>query len=150
MISTAARGYAGWPTDCWTGAPTHTSGWPGPRPATSSRIWAIPAHKIRIIHNGVDPAGYRPADEQRARTLLGIDPQRPVVGVVGRLSPEKDHVLLLQAARRLVEEFPDLAVLVVGDGPMRRRIEHAAAELGLADRILLVGPAPTCPTSFRP
>ena len=27
-----------------------------------------PAHKIRIIHNGVDPAGYRPADEQRGRT----------------------------------------------------------------------------------
>jgi glycosyltransferase involved in cell wall biosynthesis len=34
-----------------------------------------PAHKIRIIHNGVDPSGYRPADQQRARTLLGIDPQ---------------------------------------------------------------------------
>ena len=98
-----------------------------------------PAHKIRIIHNGVDPTGYRPADEQRARALLGIDPQRPVVGIVGWLRPEKDHVLLLQAARRLVDEFPDLTVLVVGDGPMRRRIEHAAAELGLADHVLLVG-----------
>lgn len=104
-----------------------------------------PAHKIRIIHNGVDPASYSPADEQRARTLLGIDPQRPVVGVVGRLSPEKDHLLLLQAARRLVDEFRDLTVLVVGDGPMRRRIEHAAAELGLADRILLVGARPDVP-----
>jgi glycosyltransferase involved in cell wall biosynthesis len=98
-----------------------------------------PAHKIRIIHYGVDAAGYRPADEERARALLGIDPQRPVVGIVAVLRPEKDHVLLLQAARRLVDEFPDLTVLVVGDGPMRRRIEHAAAELGLADHILLVG-----------
>ena len=104
-----------------------------------------PAHKIRIIHNGVDPNGYRPADEQQARTLLGIDLQRPVVGVVGRLIPEKDHVLLLQAARQLVDEFPDLTVLVVGDGPMRRRIEQAAAELGLADRILLVGARPDVP-----
>jgi glycosyltransferase involved in cell wall biosynthesis len=112
-----------------------------------------PAHKIRIIHNGIDPTGYRPADEQRARALLGIDPQRPVVGIVGWLRPEKDHVLLLQAARRLVDEFPDLTVLVVGDdpphargagshqlvGPVRRRIEHAAAELGLADHVMLVG-----------
>ena len=109
------------------------------------KVLGYPAHKIRIIHNGVDPAGYRPADEQRARTLLGIDPQRPVVGVVGRLSPEKDHVLLLQAARRLVDEFPDLAVLIVGDGPMRRRIEHATAELGLADHVLLVGGRPDVP-----
>jgi glycosyltransferase involved in cell wall biosynthesis len=98
-----------------------------------------PARKIRIIRNGVDPTGYRPADEQRARALLGIDPQRPVVGIVAGLRPEKDHILLLQAARRLVDEFPDLTVLVVGDGPMRRRIEDAAAELGLADHILLVG-----------
>ena len=98
-----------------------------------------PPHKIRIIHNGVDPAGYRPADEQRARALLSIDPQRPVVGIVAALRPEKDHLLLLQAARRLIGEFPDLTVLVVGDGPMRRRIEQAAAELGLADHILLVG-----------
>ena len=98
-----------------------------------------PARKIRIIHNGVDPTGYRPADEQRARALLGIDPRRPVVGIVAALRPEKDHVLLLQAARRLVGEFPDLTVLVVGDGPMRGRIEHAAAELGLADHILLAG-----------
>ena len=98
-----------------------------------------PAHKIRIIHNGVDPAGYRPADEQRARTLLGIDPRRPVVGIVAALRPEKDHLLLLQAARRLVGEFPDLAVLIVGDGPMRQKIERAAADLGLADHILLAG-----------
>ena len=98
-----------------------------------------PARKIRIIHNGVDPTGYRPTDEQRARALLGIDPQRPVVGIVAALRPEKDHLLLLQAARRLVDDFPDLTVLVVGDGPMRRRIEDAAAELGLADHILLVG-----------
>jgi len=104
-----------------------------------------PAHKIRIIHNGVDPAGYRPADDQRARALLGIDPRRPVVGTVAALRPEKDHVLLLQAARRLVDEFPDLAVLIVGDGPMRRRIEEAAAELGLADHLLLVGARPDVP-----
>jgi glycosyltransferase involved in cell wall biosynthesis len=104
-----------------------------------------PAHKIRIIYNGVDPACYRPAEEQRARALLGIDPQRPVVGVVGRLIPQKDHVLLLQAARRLVDEFPDLVVLVVGDGPMRQQIDDAAAELGLADHILLVGTRPDVP-----
>ena len=98
-----------------------------------------PAHKIRIIHNGVDPAGYRPTDEQRARALLGIGPQRPVVGIVAALRPEKDHLVLLQAARRLVGEFRDLTVLIVGDGPMRQQIERAAADLGLADHILLAG-----------
>jgi glycosyltransferase involved in cell wall biosynthesis len=98
-----------------------------------------PAHKIRIIHNGVDPAGYQPADEEQARAQLGLDPHQPVVGIVAALRPEKDHVLLLQAAQRLVGEFPDLTVLIIGDGPMRGRIEKTVAELGLAGHVRLVG-----------
>ena len=90
-----------------------------------------PAHKIRIIYNGVDPTGYRPADEQRARALLGIDPQRPVVGVVGRLiCPQKPHPPAPGRPATGRRVCPDLTVLVVGDGPMRRQIEDAAAELG--------------------
>jgi glycosyltransferase involved in cell wall biosynthesis len=98
-----------------------------------------PAGKIRIIHNGVDPAGYDPAGEEQARARLGLDPDQPVVGIVAALRPEKDHVLLLQAAQHLVGEFPDLAVLVIGDGPMRDRIEKTVAELGLAGHVRLLG-----------
>src|ERR1700761_8364397 len=98
-----------------------------------------PVDKIRIIHNGVDPAGYDPAGEEQARTRLGLDPHRPVVGIVAAMRPEKDHVLLLQAAQRLISEFPDLTVLVIGDGPMRTQIEKTVAELGLAGHVRLLG-----------
>jgi len=98
-----------------------------------------PVDKIRIIHNGVDPAGYDPAGEEQARARLGLDPHRPVVGIVAAMRPEKDHVLLLQAARRLIGEFPDLTVLVIGDGPMRGQIEKTVAELGLAGHVRLLG-----------
>ncbi len=98
-----------------------------------------PADKIRIIHNGVDPAGYDPAGQEQARGRLGLDRHRPVVGIVAAMRPEKDHILLLQAARKLIGEFPDLTVLVIGDGPMRPRIEKTVAELGLADHVRLLG-----------
>ena len=98
-----------------------------------------PAAKVRIIHNGVDPSGYRPDGAERARALLGIGPDRPVVGIVAAMRPEKDHLLLLRAARRLVDEFPGLLVLLIGDGPMRPQIEQTVADLGLTGHVRLLG-----------
>jgi colanic acid/amylovoran biosynthesis glycosyltransferase len=57
---------------------------------------------------------------------------------VGRLSAEKGHLVLLDALARLKAE-PHFEVLVVGDGPMRGRIEEAARALGVADRVHLAG-----------
>ena len=58
---------------------------------------------------------------------------------LGRLSPEKDHEMLLQAASLLRSRGRDFIVVCIGAGSERDRIEDEAALLGLQDRFVLVG-----------
>lgn len=58
-------------------------------------------------------------------------PEAPHLVAVGRLSPEKGHLLLLEAVRRVAAETVDLRLTFVGDGPLRATLERRIAELGL-------------------
>ena len=64
------------------------------------------------------------------RTATTEPEHPPTIGTVARLVPVKDVALLLEAAARLLGDFPGLRVVVVGDGPERPRLEAAAAALG--------------------
>ncbi|OUS92459.1 glycosyltransferase [Rhodococcus sp. NCIMB 12038] len=99
----------------------------------------IPPDKIRIIHNGVDPAAFDPSGDRAAVAEFGIGPLDRVVGILAALRPEKDHATLLHAARLVVDELPAAKFLVVGDGPMRGELEQLASELGIADHVVFTG-----------
>ncbi len=58
---------------------------------------------------------------------------------LGSLTPEKDHLTLIQAASRLVQDLPDLHWIIVGEGPMKERLQQRSRELGVEDRMHLVG-----------
>jgi glycosyltransferase involved in cell wall biosynthesis len=121
-----------------------------------------PERKIRIIHNGVDPRLFLTVEPSKSlvvsphsgaaqpgpgglppgskvRTELGIAPHAPVVGILAALRPEKDHVTLLRAARKMIDDVPELVILIVGDGPARNEILQEADKLGLASRLVLTG-----------
>ncbi|MDO3636847.1 glycosyltransferase [Mycolicibacterium arseniciresistens] len=98
-----------------------------------------PADRVRIIHNGVDPAQFGTGTDRRVLTGLGIAPGAPVAGVVAALRPEKDHVTFLHAARRVVDARPGAQFLVIGDGPARPGLETLCATLGLADNVHFTG-----------
>jgi glycosyltransferase involved in cell wall biosynthesis len=63
----------------------------------------------------------------------------PLVGVVGRLEPQKGHAYLLEAWPSVLAEFPDARLLIVGDGSLRSRLQTRAHELAVADRIIFAG-----------
>ncbi|MDE3195007.1 MAG: glycosyltransferase [Acidobacteriota bacterium] len=112
--------------------------------------------RIEIVHNAISPEwGSREerGDEALAlRRQLGIPAGRKVILIVGRLSREKDHLCLLRAMRPLIaSKSADTAphLVTVGEGPERRRIENAAAELGIADHVTLAGQQPTAEPFYR-
>jgi glycosyltransferase involved in cell wall biosynthesis len=70
---------------------------------------------------------------------IGIDPARPIVGAVGRLSPEKGHRILLDAFHRLRTNLPGAQLVLVGDGPEEAALRVHAQQLGLSDTITFMG-----------
>jgi glycosyltransferase involved in cell wall biosynthesis len=118
-----------------------------------------PAERVRVVHNGVDVRRFRPGDRAQARRELGLDPAARVVGMVASFKPQKNHFLLLEAARRVVDRLPDAVFVCAGEplqgatrgalGPgtgshhgvldYHRRVRQSLEDLGLADKVRLVG-----------
>jgi len=89
--------------------------------------------RVRIIYNAAlapPPAG-PPAERERLAALAG-GLGRPIVGVVGRLSPEKGVDLFLDACAVLARKGLAFSALVVGDGPERAHLEARSSDLALA------------------
>jgi len=74
---------------------------------------------LHVVSNGIDMQRFAPREEarRRVRSELGIPKDAWVVGTVGRLAPEKDHPLLVDAMAPLLDERRHL--VIVGDGPER-------------------------------
>lgn len=103
-----------------------------------------PAARTEVLPNGLDVSRFRPDPERRrlARIAWGVNDSAPVVGLVARWSPVKNHRLFLEAAARLVETHPEARFVLVGKDLDACNDELAGwlAELDLADRVLLLGP----------
>jgi phosphatidylinositol alpha-1,6-mannosyltransferase len=91
---------------------------------------------------GVEPADFRPGSGgTEVRKRLGIDPDRPVVVCVSRMVPRKGQDMLLRAWPAVrAQSAADPLLLLVGDGPYRRKLDQLASRPGLAGSVLFTGP----------
>ena len=64
---------------------------------------------------------------------------------VGRLTPQKNHALLIKAFSRIAHEFPDEDLIIYGEGTLRPKIEDLARKLGLENRVFLPGSVSNIP-----
>jgi glycosyltransferase involved in cell wall biosynthesis len=100
----------------------------------------IPEHRRSLVPNAIDAEQFRRRRTPReARLRLGLDPDRPLVGAVGRLAAEKGFDHLIRAFDRILREGADAGLVIAGEGDDRPRLEALVAELGLGDRVRLVG-----------
>jgi glycosyltransferase involved in cell wall biosynthesis len=92
--------------------------------------------RIRVVPDAVDEHRVRPTcDRTAARQSLRLSADDFVVLALGKLSEGKGLDLLVRAAAQL----PGVRVLLAGDGPRRAALQGLAAELGLVDRVDLLG-----------
>lgn len=68
-----------------------------------------------VVYNGVDTDRFRPLDRDTACEHLGLDTGYRWIGMVGSFKPQKNHSIFLQAARRVLDEHPDVAIALAGD-----------------------------------
>ncbi|GAB4144348.1 MAG: glycosyltransferase [Planctomycetaceae bacterium] len=97
--------------------------------------------KIRTIPNGVDYEHFSkatPADLQR----FGIPPDSRTVISVGRLDPQKNPQLILEAFQPVVNAVRNAHLLFVGSGILEKQLREQASQLGLENHVHFAGTVP--------
>jgi glycosyltransferase involved in cell wall biosynthesis len=102
--------------------------------------------KTTLIPNGIDTQAFQYATP--AENIRTNRPGEILVGVVGRLVREKGCEVLLRAAAEIADEFPELRIVIVGEGPERASLEQQANELGLGRRVHFAGKRQDMPGIF--
>ena len=110
-------------------------------PSMMPWIPAACASRITTILNAIETTPLRMSVTERTDLIrqLGLNSQRPIVSLVGRLSEEKGHQVLLAAVPIVLRCFPLTQFVFVGDGPLRRVLEQQVEQAGLASSVRLVG-----------
>ncbi len=104
----------------------------------SQEVAQLPAEKLVVIPNGVDPQKY-PAKQPADLDSLGIPPGSRVICFVGRLERQKDVEWLIGTAVDWLPLLPDCRLLIVGKGSRRACLEQRCSDLGLSDRVHFAG-----------
>ena len=97
-----------------------------------ARDVGLPAARISVIPNGVDTSQFKPITYCPNRGTFTI-------GTVGNLTPVKNQALLLRAAGLLARRGLDFRLEIGGEGPQREALLALSAELGIQDRLRLLG-----------
>src|SRR5204862_521492 len=92
-----------------------------------------------VVRNGLDLPHFETASARGLQAPLPVPDGAPMVAVIGNLWPVKGHRTLIEAVARLPAELRQVRFLCAGEGPEREYLANRIAELGLAERVLLLG-----------
>ncbi|HKU37363.1 MAG TPA: glycosyltransferase family 4 protein, partial [Polyangiales bacterium] len=92
--------------------------------------------RIEIVHNGVDPERFKPADASALRAELSSG--GPVLLTVARLVTRKGIDVVLRALPELLARHPAATYVILGDGPDYARLARLASELGVTRNVRFV------------
>lgn len=105
---------------------------------------AVDDGRLHVIHHGLPPSHRTLRSEAlRLRLQIGAGASDPVVGFVGRLSPDKGVQVLISALSQMMGRWPHLRACLIGDeesgSGYRAYLEELIAALGFTDRFLFTG-----------
>jgi glycosyltransferase involved in cell wall biosynthesis len=96
----------------------------------------LPVSGIDVIHNGTAIVQQKRGE---LRQRFGIQPDELLVLAAGRLESQKRFDRLIEIAARLIPQYPNVRILVAGDGPLRETLEQQVRSHALEDRVSFVG-----------
>jgi glycosyltransferase involved in cell wall biosynthesis len=93
--------------------------------------WGIDKNKITVVYNSFD--GEIQNDTENV-------PRERIIFSAGRLVPWKGFLTLIALMPRLIRHFPEIKLIIAGEGSERRKLERAIKELSLSSSVFLAGP----------
>lgn len=102
--------------------------------------YGVPRKRCFLIENAIDTVEYaRKLSLADAKNRLSIPLDRLVIGGMGRLSAEKGFDLLIRAVDQLLKTGLNVELLIAGEGNEKESLQNLISQLGLEDRIRLLG-----------
>lgn len=108
-------------------------------------------HRVITVRNGVDTGRFDPQATVAAAAAREWNDAGGcrLVGIVGRIEPQKDHATFVEAACRVARSYADVRFVIVGDGPLRGDVEALCRVSGYADRFVFAGLQRDMPGVFK-
>lgn len=104
------------------------------------RSFSIDSKSIAVIHNGIDvDYFYRPECCEETKRKLGIDRNSFVIGNISRLVTLKNHIFLFKIFRELIKDYPNLKLVLVGNGPLLNSLKTSSIEMGISSFVIFLG-----------
>ena len=105
------------------------------------KSWGLPPERLLVMRNGVDLQRFLPRPPALARRELGLHGE-PILLSVGHLVERKGNHVVIGALARLLPQYPQARLVLVGDGPERNSLQALARSLGVASSVQFVGAVP--------
>jgi len=105
--------------------------------------YGIPAEKIEVMYNAIDPTSFDDGYEYDRRTYRYLEGLKAegytVVSAVTRLTIQKGLGNLVRAVAKAIDKYDRLVLLLAGDGEQRDELIRLAADLGISDKVFFTG-----------
>jgi len=122
---------------------------------SSLRLDKLPSEKYRLVHNGVDAEEFKPREESRRelREMLGLPDSARIVVTVGAYTERKGHRTVAEAILPLVEQDPNLHLVLFGTVPdprtdIRPELREMFSVAGHPNRLHMPGPLEDVRTAY--
>jgi glycosyltransferase involved in cell wall biosynthesis len=103
--------------------------------------YPISPSRIEVIYNGIEVDQYRSDEALKCawRNKNGFQKNDMLIVAIGRLVWQKGFEYLIECVSEIARTYPDVKILIVGDGPLRQRLEALSKELGVRDNVIFAG-----------
>jgi glycosyltransferase involved in cell wall biosynthesis len=100
----------------------------------------VPADRLRLVYDGVDPARAQSGCRQKGRQALGLNDNTLMLLTVASLSPPKGHHYLLEAFAQVRQQVSQpLQLMLAGEGTLKPQLQQQAERLGIATDVHFLG-----------
>lgn len=93
----------------------------------------IKEERVKVIYNGIDKEEF--GVKRCRKSDFGVNENDVVIGMLGRISEEKGHFLVVEAFRLLQVEHKNVCLLICGEGKLKEKLKGVVSKQGLKDRV---------------
>jgi len=103
--------------------------------------WLFDNDEFIIVPNAIDSKRFLFSEENRnkIRSEYGINENDFLIGHIGRIAVEKNHIFLLNVLKTFIESGKSAYLMLVGDGPLKEEVRQNAVDLGVSDKVIFCG-----------